>query len=153
MFKSIVLSGAALAALTCAQQVPGSADRQNGNGKVAPFGFDVPQDHRPGLFYREDFKGPPQGIHEMPAAQQFLANPNLELKLYGPGGIHVQIDHHEGEPKDDPDFLWSGITPAPWAVAFRHRENNVDLSGLARIKWRTQQTGYHALHPIVKLSS
>src|SRR5271169_1793630 len=63
-----------------AQQAPGPADRTGGEGK------DIPQDHRPGLFYREDFKGPPKGIHEMPVTQAFLANPNLELKLYGPGG-------------------------------------------------------------------
>jgi hypothetical protein len=152
-FSRLAVLVAAVAAVAMAQQVSGPADRISGTGKEPPFGLDVPQDHRPGLFYREDFKGPPKGIHEMPVTQAFLANPNLELKLYGPGGIHIQIDHHEGEPKDDPDFLWSGITPAPWAVAFRHRESNVDLSGLGRIRWRTQQTGFHALRPIVKLAN
>ena len=148
----VVPFGLAMAAF--AQQVPGPSDRIGcTSGAPAPCGFDVPQDHRPPLFFREDFKGPPKGIHEMPVTQQFVANPNLELKLYGPGGIHVQIDHHEGEPKDDPDFLWSGITPAPWAVALRHKESNFDLTGLGRIRWRTQQTGFHALRPIVKLAN
>ncbi len=94
----MVILSAAVSFAAFAQQVPGPADRINGTGKEPPFGLDVPQDHRPGLFYREDFKGPPQGIHEMPVTQEFIANSNLQLKLYGPGGIHVQIDHHEGEP-------------------------------------------------------
>ena len=29
----------------------------------------VPQDHRPLLFFKEDFKAPPQGIQEMPLSQ------------------------------------------------------------------------------------
>jgi hypothetical protein len=37
------------------------------------------------LFFREDFKAPPQGIQEMPMHQGFIENPNLELKRYGPG--------------------------------------------------------------------
>ena len=151
----LALVFAAMALGAMAQQAPGPADRFSGTGKEPPFGLNVPQDHRPGLLYREDFKGPPKGIHEMPVTQEVIANPNLQLKLYGPGGIHVQIDHHEGEPKDDPDFLWSGITPAPWAVAFRHRESNVDLSGLGRIRRRTRadRASTAVMRPIVKLAS
>ena len=66
----LALIFAATAATAMAQQVPGPADRVSGTGKEPPFGFDVPQDHRPGLFYREDFKGPPKGIHEMPVTSR-----------------------------------------------------------------------------------
>jgi len=141
-----------LACIVAAQQIPGGAERQNGQGNAPPFGLDVPQDHRPPLFFREDFKAPPKGVQETPVTQAYLQSANLELKLYGPGGLYVQIDHHEGEPKDDPNFLWTGLTPGPWAVAFKERSNYVDLSGLGKIRWRTEQTGYHALHPIVKLA-
>jgi len=138
--------GIALSAF--AQQAPGPADRNN-----AATGLDIPQDHLPPLFFREDLKSPPGGVTEVPVTQALIENPKLELKLYGPGGIHVQVVRHVPEPKNDPTFLWTGITPAPWAVAFRHKDSNFDLSGYGRIRWRTQQTGFHALHPIVKLAN
>jgi hypothetical protein len=112
----------------------------------------IPQDHRPPLAFREDFKAPPKGVQEVPVTQNYIANPALELKVYGPGGMHVQVDHHDPEPKDDPNFLWTGITPGPWAVALKDKQNFIDLSGLGKIRWRTEQTGLHQLHPIVKLS-
>jgi hypothetical protein len=142
----------AFLASAAAQQLPISPEKQSGTGNSQPIGLFVPQDHRPGLFFKEDFKAPPTGVQETPVTQAYLQNSNLELKLYGPGGIYVQIDHHQGEPKDDPNFLWSGVTPGPWAVAFKEKNNYVDLSGLGKIRWRTEQTGYHALHPILKLA-
>jgi len=148
--KVLLPFGVALAIF--AQQPPGSSDRVNGQGTEPPFGLFVPQDHRPPLFFREGFKSPPNGIQEVPFTQAFVENANLELKLYGPGGMYVQVDHHIGEPKDDPNFLWTGVTPGPWAVAFKHKTSYVDLTGLGKIRWRTEQTGYHALRPIVKLA-
>ena len=112
----------------------------------------VPQDHRPPLFFREDFKAPPEGIQEMPISQRFIASPNLELKTYGPGKELIQIDHHQGEPKDDPNFVWTGLTPASWALLLRDRGNYVDLTGLGKIRWRTEQVGFHELHPVLKLA-
>jgi hypothetical protein len=72
----------------------------------------VPQDHRPGLFFREDFKGPKAGVHIAPMTQEFVANPDLELKLYGAGKF-LQIDHGD-LPKDDPNFIWTGLTESSW---------------------------------------
>ena len=135
------LAAMAFAVSAFSQQPPGNSERQSGEGNTPPFGLFVPQDHRPPLFFKEDFKAPPKGVQETPVTQAYLQNSNLELKLYGPGGIYVQIDHHEGEPKDDPNFLWTGITPGPWAVAFKEKNNYVDLSGLGKIRWRTEQTG------------
>ena len=40
----------------------------------------------------------------------------------------------------------------PCALALRHRDNYVDLTGLAKIRWRTKQTGFHVIRPIVKLA-
>jgi hypothetical protein len=111
----------------------------------------VPQDHRPGLFFREDFKGPKAGVHIAPMTQEFIANPDLELKLYGAGKF-LQIDHGD-LPKDDPNFIWTGLTESSWGLALRDKTANVDLSGLSKIRWRTEQTGFHALHPIVKLAN
>ena len=118
-----------------------------------PFGLYVPQDHRPALFFREDFKAPPKGLQELPITQAYVENPNLELKLYGPGKELVFIDHHAGEPKDDPNFIWTGLTPGPWGLALKDKNNYVDLTGLGRIRWRTQQTGFHQVRPILKLAN
>ena len=39
-------------------------------------------DDRPGFFFREDWKESPPAT---PITQDHVANPNLVLKLYGPG--------------------------------------------------------------------
>jgi len=111
----------------------------------------VPQDHRPGLFFKEDFKPLPDDVHIAPLTQEFITNANLELKMYGPGKDMLQLDHSP-LPKDDPYFVWTGLTPEPWAVAFRDKNSYVDLTGLAKIRWRSEQTGFHALRPILKLA-
>jgi len=110
----------------------------------------VPQDHRPGLFFREDFKGPPAGVHIAPLTQEFITNPQLELKLYG-AGKQLQIDNSP-LPKDDPNFVWTGLTESNWGLALKDRNNYVDLTGLAKIRWRTEQTGFHQLRPMIKLA-
>jgi hypothetical protein len=115
----------------------------------------MPQDHRPPLFFREDFK--PLNIpnvNERAINQGDLANPNLELKLYGPGKDLVYIERAENI-ANDPNwsFVWTGMTPGPWVVAFRHKNGNVDLTGLGKIRWRVEMTGFHQLQPVVKLTN
>jgi hypothetical protein len=139
--------------ILCVLSVGFSGFAQQTPQNTPPFGLYVPQDHRPALFFREDFKAPPKGLQELPVTQAYVENPNLELKLYGPGKELVFIDHHAGEPKDDPNFIWTGLTPGPWGLALKDKNNYVDLSGLGRIKWRTQQTGFHQVRPILKLAN
>jgi hypothetical protein len=104
---------------------------------------------RPPLFLREDWKQTPAG-DEHPVTQQSIANPNLELKLYGTTSkrfsspavpltraTHARVD---------------GMCSTPCAVAFRDKNNFADLSGLARIKWVTKVSGFHQVRPIVKLA-
>ena len=47
--------------------------------------------------------------------------------------------------------VWSGDR---WALAitFRHKANNMDLSGLSRIRWSTKTSGFHVVRPVVKLT-
>jgi hypothetical protein len=110
-----------------------------------------PQMARPKLLYRTAFKAPPKGLTGLPITPAYLQNQNLELKLYGPGKELIYIDHHE-TPKDEPDFVWSGLTPGPWGLAFRDKNNYVDLTGVAKIRWSVWQTGFHQIRPIVKLA-
>jgi hypothetical protein len=117
----------------------------------------VPEDHRPPLFFREDWKHVPAGTPEHPVVQESVTTPNLELKLYGETKQGINPDTgvweiQRASPKDDPTFIYTGPCMTPCALALRHRDNYVDLTGLAKVRWRTKQTGFHMLRPIIKLS-
>ena len=52
----------------------------------------------------------------------------------------------------DPPNLWTGVCQTPVAATLRDRNNYVDLTGLARIRWMTRVSGFHVVRPIVKLA-
>jgi hypothetical protein len=56
-----------------------------------------------------------------------------------------------GQPTDPPN-LWTGVCASPVAVTLRDRNNYVDLTGLARIRWVTRTSGFHVVRPVVKLA-
>jgi hypothetical protein len=108
---------------------------------------------RPPLFFREDWKLDPKVPNPGPeqehtVGQGDLSNPNLELKLYGDKIGPVVV--FQGN--DDITFLMTLLCTANCAVALRDKNNNVDLTGLAKMKWRTKQNGFHLVRPIVKLA-
>jgi len=103
---------------------------------------------RPGLFFREDWKKTPP---ETPVTQAHVANPELVLSLYGPGKSGIKKSHHD-KPADDPYYIWMGECPANCALSLRHKSGFVDLTGQARIRWRSKQSGFHALRIILKLA-
>ena len=117
---------------------------------------EFPEDHRPPLFFREPWKHPP-GPPEHPMTQASVSNPNLELKLYGDppkpdpdyGGIW---ENRRDQPKDDPVHVYTGTCRTGCGLGLRDKDNYVDLTGLAKIKWRIRQSQFHLLHPIVKLA-
>jgi len=118
-----------------------------------------------------------------PLTPAAVTNPDLELKVYDPNSRRIpeyaktpppgsiprdwigascvilagynqnpppdRVVH--GEPSDPPN-LWTGVC-GPVAVTLRHRTNNVDLSGLARLRWVTRVSGFHVVRPVVKLAS
>jgi len=101
---------------------------------------------RPGLFFREDWK---ESQAATPVTQEYVVNSNLLLGLYGPGKDGIKKSHHD-RPADDPYYIWSGTCAANWAVALRHKEAYVDLTGLAKVRWRSKQAGFRQLRLIVK---
>ena len=120
----------------------------------------VPEDHRPPLFFREGWKNPDgtgatcEGCDpkvQMNIIPKLVENPNLELRMYGPGKNEVEVVHHDS-PKDDPSFIWTGMTTGNWAVALRDKNNYADLTGLAKIRWRVKVSGFHTLRPVLKLA-
>lgn len=104
--------------------------------------------YRPGLFFREDWKEIPAAT---PVKQKHLANPDLILGLYGPGCDSIKKSHHD-TPVDDPYYIWSGLCLGNWAVTLKHSKSFVDLSGFAKVMWRSKQAGTRCLHLVLKLA-
>lgn len=103
---------------------------------------------RPGLFFREDWK---ETEAATPVTQEHVANPDLLLATYGPGKANIRKSHHD-KPADDPYYVWSGECPANWALSLRHKTALVDLTGQAKIRWRSKQAGFRQLRIILKLA-
>ena len=103
---------------------------------------------RPPLFIREDFKETPAAT---PITQDHLSNQNLLMALYGAGKAGMKKSHHD-TPADDPYYVWDGTCEGNCAIALRDRANYADLTGLAKIRWRTKQSGFRRLHLILKLA-
>ncbi|RIH67032.1 hypothetical protein D1164_00950 [Mariniphaga sediminis] len=104
--------------------------------------------YRPGLFFREDWKEIPA---EIPLSQKHVNNPDLMVQLYGAGKDSLKKSNHE-RPADDPYYVWSGLCLGNWLVSLKHKQNNVDLTGFAKIRWRTKQAGVRSLHIALKLA-
>ena len=101
----------------------------------------------PALAFREDWKETPAAT---PVTQAHVSNPELLLGVHGPGADLVKKSHHD-QPADDPFYIWSGDTTAPWAVSLRRRAGTVNLSGRARVRWRAKQSGFHELRLILQI--
>ncbi len=106
------------------------------------------ESYRPGLFFREDWKESPA---EIPLNQNHVDNPELLVQLYGAGKDSLKKSNHE-QPVDDPFYVWSGLCLENWLVSLKHKEHNVDLTGFAKIRWRTKQAGYRELRIALKLA-
>jgi len=107
-----------------------------------------PRVTRPPLFFREAWKQTAAGGEHPVNPAEALANPNLELKLYGKEVLLTGSASDE----NNPIHLWTGVCATPCAVALRDRNNYGDLTGLARIRWTTKVSGFHQVRPIVKLA-
>jgi len=105
---------------------------------------------RPPLFLREEWKQTPAGGEHPVVVSEALSNPNLELKLYGSTGKEILMTG-SAQDENNPIHLWTGMCTTPCAVALREKNNYVDLTGLARIRWVTKVSGFHQVRPIVKL--
>jgi hypothetical protein len=105
---------------------------------------------RPPLFFREEWKQPAGGEHPVNPAET-VASPNLELKLYGPGAKDMQATGIANN-ESNPVHLWTGLCEQMCAAALRDKDNYVDLTGLAMIRWVTKVSGFHQVHPMLKLA-
>jgi hypothetical protein len=138
-----------IGAATAFAQAPAPA-RGGRQGAGAPAGARAGGPaRRPALLFKEEWKQNEKG-DEHAATQESVANPNLELKLYGQNH-EVELTGKAGD-ENNPIHVWTGLCTTPCAVALRDKTNMADLSGLARIKWNTKMSGFHQVRPIVKLA-
>jgi hypothetical protein len=116
---------------------------------AAPAAAAPPKLMRPGLFFKEEWKQTPQG-NEHAVTPESVGNPSLELKLYVPSG-EMELTGSAND-ENNPTHVWTGLCTSPCAVALREKTNFADLTGLGRIRWNTKMSGFHQVHPIVKLA-
>jgi hypothetical protein len=105
----------------------------------------------PPLFFKEEWTRPANEPGQVPVTGANVSNPNLELKVYGPDAKNLTISGAAGNPTN-PINLWSGMSTAPVAATLRDKNNYVDLTGLAKVRWVTRASGFHAVRPLVKLA-
>jgi hypothetical protein len=105
----------------------------------------------PPLFFKETWKlmGPP---HAIAPGEVVVTNANLEFKMYGPSATASDPDKRiwiSGPP--GPANIWTGMCTTPFAATLRDKNNYVDLTGLAKVRWTTRASGFHAVRPLIKL--
>jgi hypothetical protein len=106
---------------------------------------------RPPLFFSEEWKQTASGGEHAATPAESVANAKLELKLYGPGAKDIQLSG-VAQNESNPVHLWTGLCTELCAAALRDKENFVDLTGLAMIRWVTKVSGFHQVHPMLKLA-
>jgi hypothetical protein len=116
---------------------------------VRRLGDDPPEEHRPMLFFREEWKRGPKD-EEHPLTQADLVNQDLEVTIYGDKDGILEVQH--ARPVGEPTMAWTGLCKVGCALALRDRDHYVDLTGFAKIKWQTKESGFHLLRPIIKLA-
>lgn len=102
------------------------------------------------LFFREEWKND-TGEYEPKVGPDFVANPNLEVKVYGPSGKEILIAGAANN-ESNPVHPWTGMCTTPCGLTLRDKNRFVDLTGLSRIKWVTKMSGFHQVRPLLKLA-
>ncbi len=109
---------------------------------------DVPEDHRPPLAFREDFLNEP---NETPVTMASIRNKALRFTTWGPGKDMVAKSWH-ASPKDESGYIWSGACTQVCGFTLYDPTAYLDLRGLAKVTWRTKETGFHQLRLMLKLA-
>jgi hypothetical protein len=103
-----------------------------------------PAPQPPSLFFKETWKDLSGNV---PVTQDFVTNPNLVLSLYGAGKEDFGVTNEGNMP-----HIWTGLCASSCALTLSHKENFVDLTGKAKIRWYTKTSGFHEVRPVLKLA-
>lgn len=101
------------------------------------------------LIFREDWTETPPAL---PLTQRDIANAELSLAVHGPGAVLVKKSFHDAR-EWDAHYVWSGLAKGTWAVTLSLESGApMDLSKGATVRWRSKQSGFRALRPVVGLA-
>ena len=150
MLSSRSLAGTLLLSLTgsalWAQQPAPEAPKPEAARRGGPARATVPPQ-----FFKEDWTRPANEKGQVPVTANNVSNSNLELKVYGVDAKNLTISGEADNPTG-PINLWTGMCTAPVAATVRDKNNFVDLTGLAKVRWITRASGFHQVRPVVKLA-
>lgn len=103
-----------------------------------------PAPQPPSLFFKETWKQAPGNV---PVTQDFVVNPDLQLTLYGTGKEDFGVTSEGNVP-----HIWTGLCATACALTLSQKDNFVDLTGKAKIRWYTKTSGFHEVRPVLKLA-
>src|SRR6202049_2970643 len=132
-----------------AQQAPREGGAAASGGEARPRATVAP------LFLKVEWVRPPSQndtkVRYTPI-QENVSDPNVEMKYYGKAAKQILTT---GAPGSDvtPYGVWTGTAEGPFAITFKRKDNYVNLTGLANIRWFTKTSGFHVVRPVVKLAN
>jgi hypothetical protein len=103
------------------------------------------------LLFQVEWVQPAGQTGQIPVVQANVADSNVEIQWYGAAAKKLLTSGTPGSTRA-PFTVWSGECDGPFAITFRHKTYNLDLSGLSKIRWTTKTSGFHVVRPVVKLT-
>ena len=97
------------------------------------------------IIIREDFAATPP---EFPITQKHIVNKDLTLGLHG-DKMNIKKSHHANK-KNDPHYVWSGLTKSVWAVSLALKDEVSLGERSLHLSWRTKQSGGRTLYFILQ---
>jgi hypothetical protein len=73
------------------------------------------------------------------------------ISAWTSGYLLLNQGEDETRPGENVSYIWSGVTDN-WGIMLRDRNNFVDLTGTAKIRWRTRYRSFYNLHLLIKLA-
>ena len=101
----------------------------------------APSSQHPPLLFHEAWTRAPL---TQPMVQENLGNQNLTLHIYGNANEIRKTMH----PADD--YTYTGEATTNWAITVSDKTNFWNLTGAARIRLKTQNSGYRFVHVVIK---
>ena len=106
---------------------------------------------RPPVLFSEKWQLPPHtgepNDENMRFTPAVVTNPRVEVKLYGLDAKVIRAAVHE-----ERVGLWTGMASSPVAITLRDRNNYMDLTDAARLRWIVRTNAIHTLYPVVRLA-
>jgi quinoprotein glucose dehydrogenase len=131
----------ALPAAGASAGAPGTRPRGAGGSTLIPQAGGNPA--AAPLLFSEHWNGLPMA---QPITHEHLVNQQLALHLYGDVAA-IRKTQHPTE-----NYLYTGESVTNWGLALGDPKSYWDLTGNARIKLRTRNSGYRLLHVMIKTS-